>query len=63
MRVIVESELTVGEKFEGRHYVTDPRCECGGWCFSFDETGLTGQCRDYKRLLTGVKLCGYEERR
>ena len=62
MRVIVESELTVTEKIEGRHYVKDEKCECGEYCFSFDLNGRQGQCRDFKRLLTGVKLCGWERR-
>ena len=60
MRVIVESELTVTEKIEGRHYVKDEKCECGEYCFSFDKDGLQGKCRDYVKRLTGVKLCVYE---
>jgi hypothetical protein len=29
MRVIVDADLTVTDKIEGRHYVQDKRCECG----------------------------------
>lgn len=62
MRVIVDAELTVTDKIEGRHYVQDKRCECGEYCFSFNKDGRQSQCRDFKRLPTGVKLCGWEGR-
>ena len=62
MRIIVESELLVSDKIDGVHRVTDPKCECGEYCFSFDKDGMQDKCRDYVKLLTGVKLCGWKGR-
>lgn len=58
MRVIVESDLSV-ELIDGYNWVRDAKCENeDGRCFSFDHTGLmVGRCRQFRRLLTGVKLC------
>jgi hypothetical protein len=61
MRVIVESDLTV-ELIDGYNWVRDAKClNEEGRCFSFDKSGLmVGKCRQFARLLTGVKLCGKE---
>jgi len=62
MRVIVDADLTV-DLIDGFNWVHDAKCEKEfGCCFSFDKTGLmVGKCRQYTRLLTGVKLCGKGE--
>lgn len=59
MRVIVESDLTV-EQIGDYNWVRDERCRyVDGRCFSFDKTGLMiGKCRQFRMMLTGVKLCG-----
>jgi hypothetical protein len=57
MRVIVDAELTMSGKIDGRHYVQDPKCRIGATCFTFDRTGMKGRCRDFRKQLTGVKLC------
>ena len=62
MRVIVDSDLTV-DLIDGLNWVRDAKCENEeGRCFSFDQTGLmVGRCRQFRRMLTGVKLCGKGE--
>ena len=57
MRVIIETDLTMSGKIDGKHYVQDKQCLVGMTCFRFDRNGMAGQCRDFKKLLTGVKLC------
>lgn len=59
MRVIVEADMVMSEKMDGEHYVHDIKCKEDEFCcFSFSKDGITNQCQDFKRLLTGVKICG-----
>lgn len=61
MRIIAEADLTV-ERIDDYNWVRDAKClNDEGRCFSFDKSGLmVGKCRQFRRLLTGVKLCWKE---
>jgi len=57
MRVIIDSNLTVIEKTDGINYVQDTTCKDWQYCFSVKDNNMQRQCKNFKKLLTGVKLC------